>query len=118
MEPKKEHEGLNSVTHKHTHHIAAFRGNTQRRKTDTEPKVTFSFQLCTHNTEDREEEERSLQERKMASIPCALIVLLICLSQDHMGELQGINVTMTTTSTTSGTPAVNLPLKPTILLVH
>ena len=54
----------------------------------------------------------------MASIPCVLIVLLICLSQDHMGELQGINVTMTTTSTTSGTPAVTLPLKPTILLVH
>ena len=54
----------------------------------------------------------------MASIPCALIVLLICLSQDHMGELQGTNVTLTTTSATSGTPAVTLPFIPTLLLVH
>ena len=53
----------------------------------------------------------------MASIPCALI-MLICLSQDHMGELQGINFTMTTTSTTSGTPAVTLPFIQTLLVVH
>ena len=102
---------MNSVTHKHTHHIAAFRGNTQRRKSLSH--IQFPA-LYTH-TEDREEEERSRQERKMASIPCALVVLLICLIQDHMGELQGINITMTTTS---GTPAVTLPFIPTLLLVH
>ena len=55
----------------------------------------IQFPALYKHTEDKENEEWNQQERKMASIPCALIVLLICLSQDHMGELQGINVTLT-----------------------
>ena len=49
-------------TPSHTHHIAALRGNTHRRKTDTEPRVTFSFQLCTH-TQKTEKKRRGVDRR-------------------------------------------------------